>query len=138
MFVGTDVKMHSGVDGLECSLLCSKQAAFAAVLMGLVHVIKLFRDVRRCTTPRCPLSGCLSSVACRVHSVHLANSLLMSDGAIPASTDRLLVFVGFRHPVVILQVSFSVASSLFAWVERSYTGQAYTLQLSNIALEQTT
>ena len=71
------------------------------------------------TTPRCPLSGCLSSVACRVRSVRLATALLMSDGAIPASTGRLLVFVGFRHPVIILQVSFSVASSFFAWVERS-------------------
>ena len=45
------------------------------------------------------------SLPCR-----LATALLMSDGAIPASTDRLLVFVGFRHPVIILQVSFSVAS----------------------------
>ena len=50
----------------------------------------------------------------------------MSGGAIPASTDRLLVFVGLRHPVIILQVSFSVASSFFAWVERSHTGQAYS------------
>ena len=41
-------------------------------------------------------------------------------------TGRLLVFVGFRQPVIILQVSFSVASSFFAWVERSHTGQAYS------------
>ena len=47
----------------------SRRAAFAVVLMGFVHVIKLFRDLRRGTTPRCPLSGCLSSVACRVRSV---------------------------------------------------------------------
>ena len=65
--------------------------------MGLVHVIKLLRDLRRGTTPRCPLSGCLSSVACCVHSVRLATALLMSDGAIPASTGILLVCVGFRH-----------------------------------------
>ena len=48
----------------------------------------------------------------------------MSDGAIPASTGRLLVFVGFRQSVIIRQVSFSVASNFFAWVERSHTGQA--------------
>ena len=35
----------------------SRRAAFAVVLMGLVHVIKLFRDLRHHTTPRCPLSG---------------------------------------------------------------------------------
>ena len=112
--------------GSSRSLRSSNRVAFAGVLMGLVHVIKLFRDLRRGTTPRCPLSGCLSSVACRVRSVRLATALLMSDGAIPASTGILLVFVGFRHPVNILQVSFSVASSFFAWVERSHTGQAYS------------
>ena len=112
--------------GSSRSLHSSKRAAFAVVLMGLVHVIKIFRDLRRGTTPRCPLSGCLSSVACRVRSVRLATALLMSDGAIPAIPGRLLVFVGFRHPVIILQVSFSVASSFFAWVERSHTGQAYS------------
>ena len=31
-----------------------------------------------------------------------------------------------RHPVIILQVSFSVASSFFAWMERSHTRQAYS------------
>ena len=98
----------------------SRRAAFAVVLMGLVHVIKLFRDLRRSTTLRCPLSGCLSSIPCRVRSVRLATALLMSGGAIPASTGRLLVFIGFKHPVIILQVSFSVA------VERSHTGQAYS------------
>ena len=96
------------------SLHSSKRAAFSVVLMGSVVLMKLFRDFRRATTPRCPLSGCLSSVVCRVRSVRLSTALLMSDGAIPASMGRLLVFVGFRHPVIILQVSFSVASSFFA------------------------
>ena len=108
------------------SLHSSKRAAFAVMLMGSVLLIKLFRDFRRATTPRCPLSGCLSSVVCRGRSVRLATALLMSDGAIPASRGRLLVFVGFRHPVIILHVSSSVASSFFAWVERSHTGQAYS------------
>ena len=88
--------------GSSRSLHSSKRAAFAVVLMGLVHVIKLFGDLRRGTTPRYPLSGCLSYVACRVRSVRLATALLMSDGAIPANTGRLLVLVGFRHPVIIL------------------------------------
>ena len=114
--------------GSSLSLHGSKRAAFAVVLMGSVLLMKLFRNFTRDTTPRCPLSGCLSSVVCRVHSVRLATALLMSDEAIPASrpTGRLLVFVGFRHPVIIRQVSFSVAFSFFAWVERSYTGQAYS------------
>ena len=90
--------------GPSRSLHSSKRAVFTVVLMGLVHVIKLFRDLRRGTIPRCQLSGYLSSVACRVHSVRLATALLMSDGAIPACSGRLLVFVGFRHPVIILQV----------------------------------
>ena len=112
--------------GSSLSLHSSKRAAFAVVLMGSVLLIKRFCDFRCDTTPRCPLSGCLSSIVCRVCSVRLATALLISDGAIPASTGRLLVFVGFRHPVIILQVSFSVASSFFAWVERSHTGQAYS------------
>ena len=110
--------------GSSRSLHSSNRAAFAIVLMGLVHVIKLLRDLRRGTTPRCPLSGCISSLACRVHTVRLTTALLMYDGSIPASTGKLLVCVGFRQPVIILQVSFSVASSFFAWVERSHTGQA--------------
>ena len=109
--------------GSSRSLHNSMRVAFAVVLMGSVHLMKLFRDFRRGTTPRCPLS--LWSVVCRVRSVRLATALLMSDWAIPASTGRLLVFVGFRQPVIIRLVSYSVASSFFEWVERSHTGQAY-------------
>ena len=75
--------------GSSRSLHSSMRAAFAVVLMGSVHLMKLFRDFRRGTTPRCPLSGCLWSVVCRVRSVRLATALLMSDGAIPASMGRL-------------------------------------------------
>ena len=50
----------------------------------------------------------------------------MSGGAIPASTGRLLVLVGFRQHVIIRQVSLSIAFSFFAWVERSLTGQAFS------------
>ena len=117
--------------GSSRSLHSSMRAAFAVVLMGSVHLMKLFLDFRHGTTSRCPLSGCLWSAVCRVRSVRLATALLMSDGAIPASTGRLLVFVGFRQPVIIRQVSFSVASSFVAWVERSHTGQA-ALYLWNI------
>ena len=90
--------------GSSRSLHNSKRTAFAVVLMGSVHLMKLFRDFRRGTTPRCPLSGCLSSIVCRVRSVRLATALLMSDGAIPASMGRLLMLVGFRQPVIIRQV----------------------------------
>ena len=51
--------------GSSLSLLNSKRAAFAVVLMGSVLLMTIFRDFRRDTTPRCSLSGCLSSVACR-------------------------------------------------------------------------
>ena len=111
--------------GSSRSLHSYMRAAFAVLLMGLVHLMKLFIYFRRGTTPRCTLSGCLWSVVCRVRSVRLATALPMSGGAIPASTGRLLVFVGFRQPVIIRQVSFSVTSSFFAWMESSHTGQAY-------------
>ena len=97
MFVSTDGKVHAGVQGSSLSLLNSKRAAFAVVLMGSVLLMTIFRDFRRDTTPRCPLSGCLSSVVCRVRSVRIATARLMSDGAIPASSDRLLVFVGLER-----------------------------------------
>ena len=40
----------------------SMRAAFAVALMGSMQLMILFRDFRSGTTPRCPLSGCLSSV----------------------------------------------------------------------------
>ena len=109
--------------GSSRSLHSSKRAAFGIVMMGLVHVIKLFRDLRCGTTPICQLSGCLSSVACRIRSVRLVTGLLMSNGTIPASTGRLLAFVGLRHAVIIVKISFNVVSCFFAWVECSPTGQ---------------
>ena len=107
--------------GSSRSLHSSMRSAFAVVLIGSVHLMKLFRDFRRGTTPRCPLSACLRSVVCRVRSVRLATALLVADGSIPA-----MVLVGFRQPAIIPQVSFSVASSFFAWVERSHTEQAFS------------
>ena len=65
--------------GSSRSLHSSKRAAFAVMLIGSVLLMKLFRDFRRGTTPRCPLSVCLASVACRVRSVRLATTLLVSD-----------------------------------------------------------
>ena len=124
--------------GSNRSLHSSMRAGFTVVLMGSVHLMKLFRDFRRGTTPRCPLSGCLWSVVCRVRSVRLATALLMSDGAIPASTGRLLVFVGFRQPVIIFDRFHSVSHpvSLHGW--SAPTPGRRTLQLSSIALERTT
>ena len=72
--------------GSSRSLHSSMRAAFAVVSMGSVNLMKLFRDFRRGTTPRCALSGCLSSVVCHLLSVRLPTALMMSDGAIPAST----------------------------------------------------
>ena len=71
-------------------------------------------------------SGVTGILDCRVRSVRLATALMMSDGAISASTGRLLALVDFIHHVIILQVSFSVVASFFAWVERSHTEQAHS------------
>ena len=113
--------------GSSRSLHSSMWAALVVVLMGSEHLIKLFRYFRCDTTPTCSLSRCLWSVVCRVRSVRLATALLVSDGGNSGEYGRLLVlnFVGFIHPVIIRQVSFSVASSFFAWFERSHTGNAY-------------
>ena len=112
--------------GLSRFLHNSMRAAFAVVLMGSVHWMKLLCDFRCGTTLRCLLSGCLWPIVCCALSVRLATALLMSDGEIPASMGRLLVLVGFRQSVIIRQVSFSVAFSFLVWVERSHTGQAYS------------
>ena len=68
----------------------------------------------------------IESIVCRVRSARLATALLVSDVAIPASTGRLLVSVGITQPVIIRQVSLSVASSVCVWVERFHTGHAYS------------
>ena len=60
--------------GSSHSLHNSMRAAFAVVLMGSEHLIKLFRDFRNGTIPRCPLSGCLWSIVCRVRSVWLVTA----------------------------------------------------------------
>ena len=116
--------------GSSVSLHDSTRAAFAVVLIDSVHLMKLLRDFRRATTPRCPLSGCLWCVICHVRSVRLATALLTSVGAIPASTGSQLVFVGVRQPVIIRQVSFSMAFSFFAPGKHAH-------QLSSIAPERT-
>ena len=64
--------------GSSSSLHSSMRAAFGVVLMGSVHLMKLFLYFRRGTTPRCTLSGCLWSVVFRLRSVRLATALLMS------------------------------------------------------------
>ena len=87
-------------------------------------MIELLHDFRRGTTPRCSLSGCLRSVVCRARSIRLITAL---HGTAPPAriypTGRLSVCVGFRqHSTIIRHVSFSVSSSLFAWVVHSHTG----------------
>ena len=55
--------------GSSRSVYNSIRAAFAALLMGSMHLIKLFHHFRCGTIPRCPLSGCLSSLVRRVRSI---------------------------------------------------------------------
>ena len=52
--------------GSSRSLRSSMRAAFAVGLIRSVHLMKLIRDFRHGTTPRCPLSGCLWSAVCLV------------------------------------------------------------------------
>ena len=94
------------------SLHSSIPAAFAIVLMRPVRLMKLFRDFRRGTTHRCPLSGCLWYVVCRVRSAQLVTALLMYDWAIGASTGRLLVFVGIRQ--ILIFFFFRVLHTIFS------------------------
>ena len=85
----------------------------------------------RGTTPRCPLSGCISSVVCRVRFVRLATALMISDGAIP--------FVGFRQPSCDHSTGFIQCRVQFICMGGSVlTRGEHTPQLSNIALERTT
>ena len=73
-----------------------------------------------------PNSGCLGSVDWRNLSALLVVSLLISDGAIPASRCRLLVLVGLRQPVMVRQALFRAGSNLLACTDLDRTGHAYS------------
>ena len=73
-----------------------------------------------------PNSGCLGSVDWRSLSALLAVSLLISGGAIPASTCRLLVLVGLRQPVMVRQALLRAGSNLLACTDLDHTGHAYS------------
>ena len=138
MFISTDVKMHTGVQRLESfspqlhasSFRCRIDELSVGIFKKTLSGVAALRDVQSVGALSC-------SVVCRVRSVRLATAILISDEANPASTGRLVVFVGFRQPVIIRQVSFSVAFCFVAWLELSDTGKR-TLQLSSIALERAT
>ena len=71
-------------------------------------------------------SGCLGSVDWRSLSALLAVSLLISGGAIPSSRCRLLVLVGLRQPVMVLQALFRAGSNLLACTDLDHTEHAYS------------
>ena len=50
------------------------------------------------------------------YALPLLSALMVSGGPIPASTDRLLVFVCFEQPVLSREVSFCVGFGLFAFM----------------------
>ena len=74
--------------GSILSLHSSERAAFTVVLMVSVLFMKLFREFRRGTTPRCPLSGCLLFAVCRIRSVRIATALLGAVAGIGRSLRR--------------------------------------------------
>ena len=117
--------------GSSRSLHSSIRAVFAVVLMHSVYLIKLFCDIRRGTTPICPLRVCLWSEVCRVRYVRHATALLVYDWAdcwCVSASDSMRSFDMFQsvsHPV-----------SLHGW--SAPTPGRRTMQLSSIALERTT
>ena len=118
--------------GTSRSLHSSKQAAFAVVLMGLVHVTKVFHDMRRGTTPIYPLSRCLQSVAFRTTCYRSPDVRWGDSGEysllVFSASDTRWSFYRFH--------SVSRSVSLHGWSVP--TPGKHTLQLSNIVLEQTT
>ena len=68
-----------------------------------------------------PNSGCLESVDLPSLSALLAVSLLISDGAIPASRYRLLVLVGLRQSVMVRQALFRAESNFLACTDLDHT-----------------
>ena len=115
------MKVHTGVQGLESFSPQLHASSFRCCVNGFSAFEEALPRFQAWHHSEMSIDWVLWSVACRVRSVQLVTALLMPDGPIPAGTGRLLVFVGLRQPVIIRQVSFSVASSFFAWVERSHT-----------------
>ena len=56
----------------------------------------------------------------------LATDRRMSGGAMPDRTCRLSTLVGFRQPVIALQLSLRVGSSFLDSDDLSQTGHAYS------------
>ena len=73
-----------------------------------------------------PNSGCLRSIDWHSLSALLAVSLLISDGAIPASTWRLLVLAVLRQPVMAQQALFRAGFNLLACTNVDHTGYAHS------------
>lgn len=71
--------------------------------------------------------GCLSSFNCFVLSKFVATLLLISSGAIPDRQYILFICVGWRHPVIALQVLLSAVFTCLTCFDLLYTGQAYSL-----------
>ena len=120
--------------GMCIVVMCDGQQAFhiarrasdGVVSSGVVLVMKFLRDLSRLGEGTWPCRGCLSSVACLDRSVMLATTLLMYGLAMPARMCRLLMLVGFRHPVMHLQLSLRTGFSFLAWVDHSHAGHAYS------------
>ncbi|KAJ8942739.1 hypothetical protein NQ318_007906 [Aromia moschata] len=122
-FLGFQVGISLSVK--RCSHFASLVAVLEAV-RGSVDCIKLRLDFSLATggTRRC--NGCLVSSRCLLRSAMAWVSLLICGGAIPASMYSWSRLVGFRHPVINLHVSFRTGSSLWACVDLSHTGNAYS------------
>ena len=87
--------------------------------------MKLFLDLRRFLGRLWPCGGCLLSFTCFSRSRWAVTLLLTAGGAIPARRYKFLTLVGYRHPVMARQASFSTGSTLCACADLSHTGHAY-------------
>ena len=104
--------------GPNRSLHSSKRAVFTVVLMGLVHVIKLFRDLRHGTIPRSPWLA-----------VSVPYDLPPLSWCLMGRFRRVRQTVGICRPQTSCDHSTGLIQcrvQLLCMVERSHTGQAYS------------
>ena len=71
-------------------------------------------------------TNCVSCFICLVLSTLTHTFLLISEGAIPASTYKSSTFVGFRHPMIQRHAWFSSGSNYAYVVDLAQTGTAYS------------
>ena len=114
--------------GLDFNLSIHRSMFVSALgwTMGWTWLRKDLLDFNLVDAGSDPNGGCLGYVDWRSLSALLAVSLLISDGAIPASRCRLLVLVGLRQPVMVRQALFRAGSNLLACTDLDHTRHSHS------------